>query len=192
MSKKLFLAAFLVLAAAQWFVPLSSIRNWERVLTEGETYKFLTAPVDPTDLFRGKYMRLSFSQQEIRVDTTREFVEGASVYLVLKTDTLGYAEVVRATLDKPADGQPYVKGLVNWMEDDGTLHYQFPFNTYFLEESKAGDAELAYREAEMDTAQVAYAVVRILDGTPVLEDVIINGKPILEVVEELRRNQAKK
>ncbi len=190
MNKKLFLGAFVLLALAQWYVPLSAIRGWERVLAEGQTYKFQTAPVDPSDIFRGKYIRLYFRDTEIGITKPDYFNSGSDVYLTLGTDSLGYATFLSASAEAPVTGD-FLKAKAGWTEDSVTIHLELPFHTYYMEESKAGDAELAYQEAERDTAQVAYAVVKILNGKSVLQDVMINEKPILEVVEELRRKSGK-
>lgn len=63
MNRNLLLALLVVLAAAQLAVPASMIVQRETVLTQGRVYKFKTAPVDPVDAFRGRYVALRFEEE---------------------------------------------------------------------------------------------------------------------------------
>ena len=187
-----FLIGFIVLALIQWYVPVSGILNWEQVLDEGETYRFVTEPVDPTDLFRGKYVYLSFREREVTITEGNQYAPGADVYLTLGTDSLGYALFTSNSAVPPSDGKPYITAKAGWTRDSVVLNLYLPFDTYYMEESKASDAESVYEEAVTDSTQVAYAVVKVLNGKSVLQDVMINEKPILEVVEEMRRAKGRK
>ena len=69
------------------------------------------------------------------------------------------------------------------------LAIDYPFDRYYMEESKAYDAELTYRKSQLDTSQIAYALVSIKDGEAVLKDVLINGVSIREIVIKERENQ---
>lgn len=51
---------FALLCVAQWAVPLAMVQRAERTLSEGTAYRFRTAPVDPADPFRGRYVTLDF------------------------------------------------------------------------------------------------------------------------------------
>ena len=53
---KLRLIIFLVVALAQISVPASMIWKRQRTLREGRLWKFRTAPVDPVDAMRGRYL----------------------------------------------------------------------------------------------------------------------------------------
>ena len=72
---------------------------------------------------------------------------------------------------------------------DNRLTVDFPFDRYYMEESKAIEAERTYRESQLDTNQVAYALVSIKDGESVLKDVLIDGVPIREIVLKEREKQ---
>ncbi|MBK6341440.1 MAG: GDYXXLXY domain-containing protein [Flavobacteriales bacterium] len=54
---------FLGIALAQLAVPAWMIAGRERVLSQGEVFKFKTAPIDPRDPFRGEYVRLDFEAE---------------------------------------------------------------------------------------------------------------------------------
>ena len=90
--------------------------------------------------------------------------------------TPGHSDYLSTTIDYITENDDKEKKLV--------LNY--PFNRFYMEESKAKPAEDAHWEASRDTSQITYALVNIKNGKAVLKNVLINGKPIKEVVEELR------
>ena len=61
---KLRLIIFLLVALAQIAVPASMIWKRQRTLSEGRVWKFRTAPVDPVDAMRGRYLALRFEAEE--------------------------------------------------------------------------------------------------------------------------------
>jgi len=67
LNKKWILAGFFVLVFVQLFVPFSMIFDQESVKDEGLAFKFKTRPVDPYDMFRGKYITLSYEQNTFLV-----------------------------------------------------------------------------------------------------------------------------
>ncbi|HMB62545.1 MAG TPA: hypothetical protein VKN36_05700, partial [Eudoraea sp.] len=58
----------------------------------------------------------------------------------------------------------------------------YPFDRFYMEESKANEAELTYRQSQRDTSKITYALVRIKNGEAVLKDVMIDGISIRELV----------
>ena len=80
----------------------------------------------------------------------------------------------------------FVKTKVDWYTArDSTLHFSLPFNEFYMEESKAYNAELAHRKAQRDSLpNNTYALVYIKDGEAVLDNVFINEIPIATFVEE--------
>ena len=65
--------------------------------------------------------------------------------------------------------------MIHVTYDGSKLLIEFPFDRFYMEESKAYDAELTYNRTLPDTSQVAYALVNIKNGESVLKDVMING-----------------
>lgn len=84
-----------------------------------------------------------------------------------------------------------MKAKVAYVTDNGTnrLTIDYPFDRFYMEESKARDAEMAYRESQLDTTQTTYALVKIKAGEAVLKEVMINGIPIREIVADRLKNQ---
>ena len=61
MNKKILLiSAFVLVVLVQLYVPAKMIWGREEVLNTGTEYKFRTAPIDPNDVFRGKYINLNY------------------------------------------------------------------------------------------------------------------------------------
>ena len=56
-TSKLLIGCFALVAVAQLTVPAWMIVSHERTLLTGKVFKFRTAPVDPYDAFRGRYVR---------------------------------------------------------------------------------------------------------------------------------------
>ena len=68
------LGVFVLVALMQLFVPANMIWSREKVLNEGKIYKFKTAPIDPNDPFRGKYISLNFEQNAIEVNNADDWM----------------------------------------------------------------------------------------------------------------------
>lgn len=189
--KKLILPAFALMVLAQWMVPVKMILDSEAVLHSGTVYKFRTQPIDPSDPFRGKYVTLSFEADRVKADTLHAYERGETVYAWLGVDSAGFAKIVGITPEKPEDiSHEVLQTTVRYASSyDGRQHVQlnFSFDRFYVEESKAGDAERVYWRAQRDSGQIAYAVVKIYNGQGVLENVMINERPILDIVRELNK-----
>jgi hypothetical protein len=72
-------------------------------------------------------------------------------------------------------------------KDTTTVHINYPFNNFYLEEYKAPQAESIYLEASIDSTQRTYALVNILDGDAVIKDIFINDSSIHEVIRQRNR-----
>ncbi|WP_299549435.1 GDYXXLXY domain-containing protein [Seonamhaeicola sp.] len=177
---------FLVVAAVQIVVPTQMILNREEVLNTGAVYKFKTRPVDPADPFRGKYIALDFEADSYKT-TNASWDRKEAIFIYLDIDSLGFAEIYKVSKDiLPGLDKDYVKAKVDWYADyNGELNIEYPFNRFYMEESKAYEAEVAVRENQRDSLlNDVYAIVYVKAGESVLKDVIINGMPIKDYVEK--------
>ena len=190
-NKKILLPVFILIALVQLFVPAKIILDREDILDKGKEYKFKTKPIDPNDPFRGKYITLRYEDDMIEIQNDSDWLRGEIIYAFLTTDDEGYAKIQSVSKENPANNQDFIKTKVSYVTDDGSnkLIIDYPFDRYYMEESKAYDAELIYRESQRDTSQIAYALVSIKDGQAVLKDVLINGVSIREIVIKERENQ---
>lgn len=192
--KKLIVPAFAFMVMAQWIVPLKMIRDSEAVLTEGEIYKFKTQPIDPSDPFRGKYVILRFDVEQFETDTLKRFKADQTVYARLATDAKGFVRISELLLHEPElMDNAILKTTVGYawpVDGKQRVSLKLPFDRFYVEESKAPAAEQAYWDAQRDTLQVTYARVRVHNGQAVIEDVMINDRPILEIVREMNEKTA--
>lgn len=176
MKRNLVLAAFVVVCLIQLAAPASMIFRQERALAQGQPFKFVTAPVDPYDAFRGKYVALNF--RDILPRLPKDLPSGfrGKVYAPIIVGEDGFARFGEAALAPPQGA--YLRLNVEHGYPGEEL--RLPFDHYFMEEEKAPAAERAY--TEHTRAKDAYVVVRILDGDWAIEDLFVGGKPIRDAL----------
>lgn len=193
-------ALFPLYLAVVFAVPGAMIYCHETILKTGEPYLFKTRPVDPYDLFRGRYVSLAFEQDTFDYKGSEYFDAKDKVYAVLGQDAQGFASIASLTRVKPKDGA-YLKVRVAWHETSrwvydektkqgenvavNTVHLLLPFNRFYMNEKKAPKAEDYYRrvhtEAQAKKTEVNLsAQVRVLKGHGILEALSADGKPIQE------------
>jgi uncharacterized membrane-anchored protein len=184
--KKMMMVLFAVMCLAQWIVPGKMVYDSENTIAEGVLYKFKTAPVDPSDPMRGKYITLNFQGNFFPFSDSTEWQSGDQIFVTFTTDFAGFAVPEQISHTKP-EADSYLETVVehtSHFEDNHDVWYKVPFNRYYMEESKAPQAEQLYWKAQRDSAQVVYALVSIGEGQAVLQDVIINDRPIIDIINE--------
>lgn len=172
------LALWAALALAQLGVPAWMIIGQERVLREGRQLRLQTRPVDPADLFRGRYVALAFALEQVPRERAEDrlFEPGESAYLELREGADGYAEAAALTKEKPA-GELTLPVEVTFVSPP-TIGVTLPFNRYYMDENAAPAAEAAYRDRAADLE--TWVTVRLLDGRAVIEELYIGGKAVRE------------
>ena len=180
---KIRVALLIAVGLVQLAVPGWMVFEQEQTLRLGTEYKFQTEPVDPYDLFRGRYVALRFKAEEVKQKPEAELPYGSKVYVAVKANETGFAEVERVS-KTPLKGDNVFQATVQW-GNDKNLHLHFPFNRYFMEETRAPDAERASREANRrDSKQQTWAVVRLRNGKAALADLCIDGQPIRDYLRD--------
>jgi len=182
MNTKILFSLFVAVAAVQLAVPVSQIWKHEDILRTGTVYKFKTAPVDPYDAFRGRYVALRFADTQAPVRRGESLDRRATAYVTLRPDADGFAQFGELTATVPATGD-YLRVETTW--GTGTnRQFRLPFDMFFMDESKAPKAEDAYRQFGNrrggQTNAPTYAVVRVKNGRGVIEDLCITGVPVRE------------
>jgi uncharacterized membrane-anchored protein len=182
--KKYFIIFFPLMCAAQWIVPGQMIIEQENILKNGRAYHFKSAPVDPSDPFRGKYLTLNFRGNQFI--SKESYSQGEKVYVVLGEDSRGFARIDELRKIKPTKSENYFQADVRYSYDS-IVFVDFPFDRFYVEESKAKETERIYSENNRmsDSTQTTYAIVRVLNGKTSLEDVIINNRSIIDIMKEL-------
>lgn len=187
-SKKVLLSLFIVVALIQLYVPANMILEREDILQTGREYKFKSAPIDPNDPFRGKYITLNFEATDIPIEVDSIWQYKQEVFVTLAEDSAGFAYPKTVSTEIPTNEPYYIK-----VEVDGaygnTLYINYPFYRFYMDEYKAPEAEITYRQSQRDTTNIAYAVVAVKAGEAVLKDVYIDDVPIREVLEKREQEE---
>ena len=185
-QRKFMMTAFAIVAAAQLAVPAAMIVRYESVLAYGTLYKFRTAPVDPYDAFRGRYVALRIKEDTAKVKNKADFRYQETVYATLETDPDGFAKFATVTKAPPAGKVDYIKVKVRYTysENDNVISLDVPFDRYYMNENFARAAETAYRENSRRGKENTYIAVRVLDGKAVIVGLFIDNKPIEQYLKE--------
>jgi len=185
-NKKITWICFGLLVLIQLWTPAAMIWNRENVLKSGRAFKFLSAPIDPNDPFRGKYIILSFSENSCNNKEKMQWEIGETVYVQLTTDSAGYAAIHSLHKNKPAQRINFVKTKIDYLGYDSlkAVFIEWPFDRFYMEESKAYNAEQAYIKSSADSSNKTYALVKVKNGDAVLENVFINNIPIATYIKK--------
>ncbi len=185
-NKIIILLAFLAVCVVQWYVPYDMIRAQEDIIETGELYKFQTAPIDPNDPFRGKYVRLSFKYDEVYVKNVDDWNYGDIGYSEIHVNDSGFAYMESLYKQPPNSEVDYLKCKVAYVMRNGDhqIGLDFPFDKYYMKETKAPEAEAFYRNSRRDTNMLSYVLVAIKNGESVLLDVMVDGKSLKDIVDE--------
>jgi uncharacterized membrane-anchored protein len=173
---------FILIAGVQLAVAASSIVKRELALRYGEVYRFRTAPVDPLDAFRGRYVLLAFEERTAVLTLSEgEMVErNQLLWVTIAVETDGFARLTSASLVRPDDTPVLRCRAANTMRSSGEVRLRLPFSRYYMEESKAAAAEDAYRRQVRQEESNAYVAVRVRDGFAVIEELYLDDLPIGE------------
>lgn len=183
MNKKILLVTFGVMVVAQLLIPLQMIWNSEAIIRKNQIYFFETKPIDPHDIFRGKYVVLGFKENE--VSFTEGDVEcriGQEVYVFVEKEFNqkgSYLSSLSTTLPDDSKGYNYFKTKILDISEKGVT-VQMPFNRHYMNENKSLEAEQILRH---DTI-TAYAQVAIYKGEAVLQEVLVDDIPLKDFVEK--------
>jgi uncharacterized membrane-anchored protein len=185
MKKTTWLAGLAAAAVVQLGVPAGMIWNQEHILRNGEPFKFKTAPVDPYDAFRGRYLAIRFESNSVPVSTNFVPRRGDRVFVGIERDDEGFARF--ATLSLAPPGGPHLRTAVSWV-NGGQAVLKIPFNRYYIDEELAPGAEQAYRDANRGGAtNDAYVVLRVLRGAGALEELYIGDVGVRDLVTARRK-----
>ncbi|MEO5995836.1 MAG: GDYXXLXY domain-containing protein [Chitinophagaceae bacterium] len=184
MLKILIWPGFILLLLAQWFVPLQMIWSKNKILSQGKSYKFETAPVDPSDPFMGKYIVLNFKESSLMTTDAKKFSYNGKVYVRFLTGNDGFAKVgsINVTTPQTDDYLETTISYISEMKDSSVVFLTYPFTRYYMEEYKAPKAESIYRDRIKDSTLKTYALVNIYKGDAVIKDVYINDTLINDVI----------
>jgi uncharacterized membrane-anchored protein len=184
---------FILLVCVQLIVPGSMIWKKEMILIKGKSYKFLTAPIDPYHPFVGKYIVLNFREEAYTLPSKQDIDDDAPVYITFKNNKNGFAEIDKVTQKAP-QGSDYLETNVSRIDREKgqvTVFINYPFNRFYMEESKAPEAEMTYGAASLDTSSKVYALVALYKGNAAIKNVYVNDTTITDMLLGNRKLRAK-
>ena len=175
------LIVFILVALAQLAVPASLIWKREQTLRHGTVWKFRTAPVDPVDAFRGRYISLQFEVETQEISPPSNLESGQKVFVTLRPNAEGIAEIDQVLPDRPA-GDDFMEAELSGKT------VSLPFDKYWVTERDAPAAEAAYRAQSRRDKRNAFVTVRVFRGDAAMEQLFLDNQPLGEY---LRANAGK-
>ena len=186
-TKVLLFGLFLLVAAAQLYVPTEMIWQNQNILDTGTMMKFKCEPVDPYDPFRGKYISLRFANSTIGVKNANRYQYNQTIYATFKQDTTGYAVMDKIYTAAPKERTDYLELTVDYSNNYDSIQkisVSYPFDRYYMNEYKAPMAEQTYAESVNDVKKSVYAEVAISNGTGVIKKVMTDNQAIEDYVKK--------
>ena len=195
MVKPLTVICFIVVVAAQWLITGQMIWKHEGMIKKGQVLRFESAPYDPEDPFRGRYISLNFknsfyrkpkssSLKDQRISDSAQALH-QKVFVTFTNDSRGYAEISGISFNRPSSGAYLLMEPPSINESRGdsvSYNFRFPFREFYMEESKAPEAESIYADRLRDSATRSYTAIRLWEGEGVIENVFINDSTIQQIV----------
>jgi len=179
---KILLLIFIIVAIAQLWVPFSMILKHSDILNKGIVVKMKLTPRDPVHPFKGKYLVLNFEENNF-TEIEKEWKRNETIYINYHINDKGFLKVDSLTkfFKPPAN---ILKAKVNYYTPyNNKIVIKYPFDKYFIEESKAFSAEQKIIFELKNELTDVYAEISILNGNPVLKEVFVNQRPILEFID---------
>ncbi len=174
---------FALVALGQLAVPTYMIREAERTLADGEVMRFRTAPVDPQDLFRGRYVRLDFEALRAKMTGEEFFQRNRAAHVLFERDAEGFARAI-AIQEVPPDSVNFMTvHMLNFDSETNEIEFELPVDRFYMEESLA---PLAEREYARLRGRSAWAELRVRYGHTLIEQVFIDGVPLARLAREVR------
>jgi len=132
----------------------------------GQEIRLSTRPVDPRDIFRGDYVTLSFSIEQVDASLLREQDRDKPftyLYVRLRPDEKGIWQPDRVSLAPPVTGI-YIRALAEGGIDSSTINLDYGdfLKRYYVKENTGLELERAARRGELT------AVVKVWRGRVVI------------------------
>ncbi len=167
MNKRIVLFAVSILWIA---IAFGLINSRELILKQGTTVVLETVPVDPRDLVRGDYVRLSYKISRLDLNFIRSadnnYRRGEKVFVFLEP-TGGVWQAVSVQKAKPQSEGLYIKGRVDSYYGK-KLNVDYGIESYFVPEGEGREIEKTMRGAkslvkmEVSIAPSGQAVIKRL------------------------------
>lgn len=168
----------IVICILQIFVLLFGIIHINIILFRGEEAVIKMEGYDPYDPLRGRYLTLRIADEKVALERNSisryKNYDNNLVYVVLTKSATSntYDTFDYATLDKPINGEIYIKCPSSYLSNENEVWIYPNLNTYYLNEKLAIELDAITRDPETEM----YLVLKILNGNYTIDSIIINGQ----------------
>ena len=172
MSRGWRIALLGALCVLQCGVVAQMIIGQESLLAQGQAFRFKTAPVDPVDPFRGRYVTLQLE------DDTAPAPQGdwqpqwkTYAYVQVEAGPDGFAQLTQVT-ERPPEGSNYLK-LKVYTVRNGRVEFD-------AQETVAPEIERAYMRNSRREKQRAWIQLRVRNGKGAIEELFFDDLPVAD------------
>lgn len=153
-----------------FLVPLYTIATNTTALKDGTEYLFQVEAFDPSDMFRGNYLDISFKESSVRGNAPiQPDYKHDDYYVTIETRSDGFAYFKNISLTKPTNTSNYFKTTGYYNSYSNKYIIDTP-TRYYMNENKSLSAEQIYR----DNIDSTYVKVRVKNGKMVIVGVYVN------------------
>lgn len=172
MKNKRIIGIFILLTI-QVIFPLYFIQAKERTHEKGKDYTFLIQPVDPYDVFQGKYVQLNTLPIQFQAQSNANWKANDVVFAEFNQQEKG-AQLKRISRKKT----PFcLKLKIRSVNSKGMITLDLPFHRFYTEEHKAVRIESGLTN---DSDGPTFVVARFYRGDFILIDLRKNGKSLIK------------
>jgi hypothetical protein len=154
-----------VVAAVQLGFVGSLVWRSEATLESGRAYRFRTEPIDPVDLFRGRYVALRFPTTSLPQVEAPPFTEGDAAWARISGGADGFAEFISLHHQPPEDWDALEVEIVSANRTRTPVRPSF--DRFYMDEDEAPALEARARA----TGGPTWVVIRVRNGRGVVEDI---------------------
>jgi uncharacterized membrane-anchored protein len=188
-KRGLILVLFLAACVAQWMAASWKIVERELTLRRGDLYRFKTAPVDPVDAFRGRYVAVQVAENSVPFEGPWDGKPDRWLFAELDAGVDGFARLVKLH-DRWPPGKPAIRTRITSFDaQEKRARLDLPLDRFYMSERIAPQAERAYREHSRQGAQDAWLAVRVWRGHAAIEDLYIGDRPMRDVLRQPAPNR---
>ena len=179
------LIGLLSLALVQICFPLYFIFQKEKVISEGQEFKFSIQPVDPYDFFQGRYVDLNVRSLGFPSKNLKDLKQYDMIYVEFESDSFG-TKIKSVSKEKTLNSIKLK--LYSNLEKTDTIWFRLPFKRFYLEEYNAKKVEF---KLARNNSKRNFVHVKIRNGDFVITDISSNGKSLVNG-NELFKNETGK
>jgi len=159
------------------------IESRAAILRDGEEIVLRTAPIDPRDLLRGRYVRLDYAAsliegealEPLKTEVGRRRLRHVDVYVQFEEGADGFHRPVSVSLDRPAVG-PFIRARARYVDRSSiSVRVDYGIDRFYTNEHRAPELERRMREGELTEIVVAVAP----DGTAQIKALRQAGETIV-------------